>query len=295
MKNKQYMKLYRILAILIVILIGVAGCKSYPLYDRQNSGNSFLLPEEDNSVSYEPDGKDSMEQEEMLVEKKQINDSLVRIRNGSAGASGLIWKVTEEEIIIVTNKHVLQEGDRLEVGPDSNSMLEALYLGVSTEYDVGFCSIRLQENMTHVSEDGEELSPEKKEFLTRVSENKAKYEVQLCKDEEEWKQETYLGLNVLHAGMDIREDKGIQMHEGYVSGYEFIPEFYEKMLITTGYSEGGMSGGGVFSMDGKLLGLLSGGEISEGQESKETYTTYSIPTEDLNRAYEEVLSILNNS
>ena len=277
MTQKQHMKLYRIPAILIVMLIGVAGCKSYPLHDRQDSGISFFVPEEDNSVSYEPDGKDSIEQEEMPEEKKQINDSLVRIRNGSVGATGLIFKVTEHEIIIVTNKHVLQEGDRIEAGPDSDRMLEALYLGVSTEYDVGFCSISLQE------------------FLTQVSENKAIYEVQLCKDEEEWKQETYLGLNVLHAGMDIREDTGIQVHEGYVSGYEFVPELYEKLLITTGYSEGGMSGGGVFSMDGKLLGLLTGGEISEGQESKETYITYSIPTGDLNKAYEEVFGILNNS
>lgn len=277
MTQKQHMKLYRIPAILIVMLIGVAGCKSYPLHDRQDSGISFFVPEEDNSASYEPDGKDSIEQEEMPAEKKQINDSLVRIRNGSVGATGLIFKVTEQEIIIVTNKHVLQEGDRIEAGPDSDRMLEALYLGVSTEYDVGFCSISLQE------------------FLTQVSENKAKYEVQLCKDEEEWKQETYLGLNVLHAGMDIREDTGIQVYEGYVSGYEFVPELYEKLLITTGYSEGGMSGGGVFSMDGKLLGLLTGGEISEGQESKETYITYSIPTGDLNKAYEEVFGILNNS
>ena len=295
MTQKQHMKLYRIPAILIVMLIGVAGCKSYPLHDRQDSGISFFVPEEDNSVSYEPDGKDSIEQEEMPAEKKQINDSLVRIRNGSVGATGLIFKVTEHEIIIVTNKHVLQEGDRIEAGTDSDRMLEALYLGVSTEYDVGFCSISLQEDMTPVSEKDREISPEMKEFLTEVSENKAKYEVQLCKDEEEWKQETYLGLNVLHAGMDIREDTGIQVYEGYVSGYEFVPELYEKLLITTGYSEGGMSGGGVFSMDGKLLGLLTGGEISEGQESKETYITYSIPTGDLNKAYEEVFGILNNS
>ena len=132
MTQKQHMKLYRIPAILIVMLIGVAGCKSYPLHDRQDSGISFFVPEEDNSVSYEPDGKDSIEQEEMPAEKKQINDSLVRIRNGSVGATGLIFKVTEHEIIIVTNKHVLQEGDRIEAGPDSDRMLEALYLGVST-------------------------------------------------------------------------------------------------------------------------------------------------------------------
>jgi hypothetical protein len=53
-----------------------------------------------------------------------------------------------------------------------------------------------------------------------------------------------------------------------------------------------MSGGGIFDMKGRLLGMISGGEVLEVSKKKESGITYSIPAGLIQEEYEQILSDL---
>jgi hypothetical protein len=49
-----------------------------------------------------------------------------------------------------------------------------------------------------------------------------------------------------------------------------------------------MSGGGIFDERGRLLGMVSGGDVSSNK--KESETTYSIPAKLIQEEYELIIS-----
>lgn len=56
-----------------------------------------------------------------------------------------------------------------------------------------------------------------------------------------------------------------------------MPLFNTMVLETDCFSKAGMSGGGVFGEDGRLLGMISGGDVLENAKQREAEVTYSIP------------------
>jgi S1-C subfamily serine protease len=50
-----------------------------------------------------------------------------------------------------------------------------------------------------------------------------------------------------------------------------------------------MSGGGVFDENGRLLGMVSGGDVSDESTKKESEITYSIPASLVQEEYEQIL------
>jgi hypothetical protein len=51
-----------------------------------------------------------------------------------------------------------------------------------------------------------------------------------------------------------------------------------------------MSGGGIFDSDGRLLGMISGGEVSDDSSKKESDITYSIPAGLIQTEYELLIN-----
>lgn len=70
----------------------------------------------------------------------------------SGTGSGIIFKVNEEELLIVTNYHVIQGANKLEVIFTDSSSIEADVLGYNSRMDIAVLSIPIEEANDHLKE-----------------------------------------------------------------------------------------------------------------------------------------------
>ena len=201
-----------------------------------------------------------LEKEDCAKAYENIQNCVVRIQMGNAHGSGIIWEIAPEAIVVATNKHVL------EYWKDENSYVyftqghyaDAVILGVSEQYDVGFLSID-KNQFTY-----EELN---KFRSARIDE------------------EVYNMLRQGDAMFSV--DSGSASVEGcYFEAtvgdtHRYIEDFGAYMLYGHGFAKEGMSGGGTFDGRGYLIGMTTGG----------TYwnETAGVPLPDIVEAYETIM------
>lgn len=210
----------------------------------------------------------ALEEDDCEKAYENVKICIVRINMKNAHGSGIIWEITPENIIIVTNKHVLDYWDE----QVSNVLFSQGYyaraeiLAVSEEYDIGFLTV-----------DNSELDYTQLEQLRYAH----------------WNPEAY---HELQEGDDIfcvgaRKERAAdgeyagENSEVYCQGsignmWQYIDEFGEYMIYGYGYGVPGMSGGGTFDAKGNLIGMISG-----GTESGEIA---SVPLTLIIEAYEEL-------
>lgn len=216
--------------------------------------------------------------QEAYLEQAVLMKSMVHIAMRETMGSGIIWEITKDSVVIVSNKHLLQEDVEAEVVFWNGLRLRGKVIGLSPQHDVGFLQINLEENIEVWNQ--QEVPEEK---LAEVTVSKR------IESEDVWTQNTFLGEPVIQLSMP--EANAVACYEGYVCGKEFIENLYDTMLITACYSKAGMSGGAVFNQEGVLLGMITGGEIEpvEGREGtgakREADITYSIPSFILEEEY----------
>lgn len=214
----------RILRILVVVIIitFIVGI----LFYYHNSRNSFF------------DASD---------EKKDYTDSIVQITIDTHTGTGIVWKASADSIVILSNKHLLENEGDIVITLENGLEYEASLLSLSNEFDVGFCEIENNGSLN----------------LKAIAKADG-YET---------------GEPVTHIGVNTKRGAGedfLIFFDGEITDYKFIPEFYEMMLLSTGYSQKGMSGGAILNADNKLVGLLSGGE-----EINDSFVTYAVAISDI--------------
>ena len=163
--------------------------------------------------------------------------SCVRLQGEGHYGSGTIYRITEEQLIIITNKHVLQYfgQDGVVTFYDGKSAAgEILYL--SEEYDLGFLAVDT------ASFSKEELSA---------------YAAVVCGSDSYDK----LKKNDCIFMVDIATDlKNPVKHSGEVMNpRKYLKDYGKEMFYGDAYAKEGMSGCGVFDEYGYYLALLSGG------------------------------------
>lgn len=172
---------------------------------------------------------------------------IVRINMKNAHGSGIIWEITPENIIIVTNKHVLDywDGQVSNVRFPQGYYARAGILGISEEYDIAFLTV-----------DNTELDYTQLKQLRYVHRNLETYRELQEGDE----------LFCVGAKKERAADSGYAegSSEAYCQGsignmWQYIDEFGEYMIYGYGYGVPGMSGGGTFDAKGNLIGMISGG------------------------------------
>jgi hypothetical protein len=238
--------------------------------EEQTADDVFLPPHLIQSVT-EQDIYESMfslgflespvlEAEDCQKAFENVKDCVVRIQMGNAYGSGLVWQLTDDEIVIATNAHVLAYWD------DTDSFVwflqgysaDAAVLGTSGQYDVGFLSVS-RDQFTY-----EEL-----ETLHYVSADEAVYDG-LQPGEP---------LFCVGAG---HETGDLEFHEGTVGDtWKYIDSFGNDMLYGHGFAKAGMSGGGTFDGYGHLIGMICGGT----QQNE----TASVPLPSIIAAYKEIM------
>lgn len=197
---------------------------------------------------------------------ENVKDCVVRIQMGNAHGSGIVWEITPERIIVVTNKHVLDywKEENGYVHFPQGYDVDAQILGVSEQFDVGFVAV-----------DCYQFTYEKLQDIRYA-----------CVDEEAYE-------NLQSGDLMFLIDPGFageqaQYYEGNVGDpYRYIGDFDTYMLYGHCFAKAGMSGGGTFDGRGYLIGMTTGGTPQ--------YETASVPLTDIIAAYEEVVGIESNN
>jgi len=197
--------------------------------------------------------------ESSATQKKEVNiqPNIVKVAVGDSAGSGIIWRLTEDEVVIASAKHLLMQDVEAEVTFYNEETATAQVIGLSAQYDIGFLKV--------------------------TSECEAQLAEALQPLELSLQERTQSGTQVIQAAHG-------ESYEGEVLDYLYIPEFGTEVLRTQCYSRAGMSGGGVFDTEGWLLGMIVGGDSAD-TGVKEAYITYALPTILIESEY----SILCNS
>lgn len=192
--------------------------------------------------------------EEGSVEKamEAVKPSIVKIQVSGYYGSGTIFRITEEELVIVSSRHLLESGDLCRVTLYTQDIAAGTVFGISDRYDVGFVSVPLTElsynavmQLRHsaVDEQCYELLQEGDEMFTAGSAD----------------------------GVAENLYSGSILHTDW-----YIEEFDANMLYTYCNAKAGMSGGGTYDIHGHYIGMLTGGY---GEE------TVSLPVSVITEAY----------
>lgn len=191
---------------------------------------------------------------------ENVKNCVVRVQMGNAHGSGIIWEMTPEEIVIVTNKHVLDYWN------EKNSYVhflggydvDAQILGVSKQYDIGFLIV----------DSGQFNYMELQELRS------ARADLDVYEELEQG--------DIMFSIDSGSKTESAQYYEGTVEDtHRYIEDFEAYMLYGHGFAKAGMSGGGTFDGRGFLIGMTTGGTLQN--------ETAGVPLPDIIEAYEEIM------
>ena len=240
----DWKRLVRVLAVVLMtgfVYIQGAGTQRNDMqaFVVQNVSEETVALEEktvleEKSVSKERFAWGAEPNQEGRFDRWSVLGSCVRIQTDGHYGSGSIYEMTEDQIIIITNRHVLQYWDEDSYVTFSNGVVcEGEIAKVSDAADVGLLRIQL----TELSED--EIKDLQTIKITDVIPEKGDYFFMIDMASDVW-------------------DK--QLYEGQILESElYIEEFDMEMLYGEACFEPGMSGCGIFDMQGNYIGMLTGG------------------------------------
>lgn len=214
-----------------------------------------------------------MEDIRMQIVYQLARRSVVRVAVKESAGSGIIWKI-DDGIVIASNRHLLMKDVKAEVVFCNKEIADAEILGYSQQYDIGFIRIPEEAVTNQILRDIYEAVP-------------AFYET----DSEDARNEfasQYGEARILQVGLG--DSKTIDFSTGMIQGLRFVPLFNTHVLETACFSKAGMSGGGVFDEGGRLVGMISGGEVPEDSEKREAELTYSIPPVLIEAEYNAIIN-----
>lgn len=203
---------------------------------------------------------DTLEETDWEQAYELVKDCVVRVEMGNAYGSGIVYRITPQQIIIATNAHVLDywKDESSFVYFPEGYYASAMKLGCSARYDVGFLAI-----------DNDYFTYEELETMCYAAVDETIYDA------------LQEGDSLFSVGAD-KELSDLVSYEGtLVDTSRYIEEFGSNMLYACGFAKAGMSGGGTFDGKGHLIGMISGG-TGQGE-------TASVPLPDMIEAYKEVV------
>lgn len=190
-----------------------------------------------------------------------VKDCVVSIRMGNANGSGIIWELTPDRIVIVTNKHVLEywKEENGYIHFPQGYDVDAQVLGTSEQFDVGFIAVS-----------GRQFTYEELQTIRSARVDREAYD----------SLEQGVEMFLVYAGFAEEER---QYYEGTVEDpYRYIEELDADMLYGYCFAKAGMSGGGTFDGRGFLIGMTTAGT----QQNE----VVSVPVRHIDLAYQEVVA-----
>lgn len=213
-----------------------------------------------------------MEDIRMQIVYQLARRSIVKVTVKDAAGSGIIWKI-DDEIVIASSRHLLMKDVKAKVLFCNEEQAEADIIGYSQQYDIGFIKVTKENVSDSILRNVFEAVP-------------VCYEIETEADRDQFTAE-YSGRQVLQIGANIHygiEDFSV----GNIIDLNFVPLFNTNVLETQGFSRAGMSGGGVFDDGGRMLGMISGGDVSGDSQERVAELTFSLPSMLIAMEYDKI-------
>ncbi|WP_160559915.1 serine protease family protein [Parablautia muri] len=209
-----------------------------------------------------------LEEEDLQKAFDNVLRSCVRFQVKGHYGSGSIYKMTENEIILVTNRHVLQYWNEDSYVTFFNGRVsEGMALGVSDEADVGFVSISVEEFTYEELLFFREIRMEQQ----RIGNGAKDLEIVIPE----------AGRKFFMVDMASEWNAPVMRQGEVVGAILFLEDFQAEMLYGKGDAIPGMSGCGVFDGHGYYLGMLSGGTLQS--------EIAAVPAQTIDAAYEKIV------
>ncbi len=207
------------------------------------------------------------------IELRYAERFVYKVYGASASGSGLMVLLPDGQIALLTAKHVIsgmspKEEIEIMASNDKSIYIESSRALFMPDYDLAFVLI-----------DRKELDdPDHKFYLTEIETDK-----------------TLVGQNVSVLGYPLSDSS-------IVNKARISPGVIQTMgndkSIKDGYSLGyssktyvGMSGGGVFNSNGKLIGIHGRGEAIKSNDSNKTGTNYAVLINDAIKYYRSTMKV----
>lgn len=213
---------FRILYLLVMFLsVTAGGCgKEKTLSFYPNETISVVNPEEVNIA-------------DMLQDT--ASGVIVQLRAGSSLGSGVIFKLDEKEMIVVTAAHVIADAENVKLLLKDGSTQETAGIYCSESADVGF--LRLDMKDVELVDSG---------LIQYAVTDRETFDALAAGD----------GIIV----MGSRDGIAANAYEGEIlEPWIYLEDFQQYMLWGWTTARPGMSGGGVFDQSGRFIGILCGG------------------------------------
>ena len=283
----------KITHIILLAFIGLlsAGaltdCGGETRTEKENASVAQMPPGEDSAES----GREMMEmptreEKDWLVLEESLRPAVLQIICGNYMGSGVVWEITDEKVTVVSSGHLLKNAKTCDVLCYAGIYYEAEVDGVLENCDIGFASIPADV----LKEDGVELTAVvpsgrmAKELvqgeelavygsMSSVAGNFVKgylieAETEMRFGDYENEQALLLGGIIREAGEEKektgREDGGDTMENAESGAGDNSAGKADLGSRDTGVVDAGMSGSGVFDRQGRLLGILAGGDGERG-------------------------------
>lgn len=220
----------RILAIFIVIgTLTVCAGRGMENELSSGAGGPGNAAEPDEVTAPNPGGQPEPDMQRYL---EQVT---VRLAGPQYTGSGVIWAAREDGLVIATAAHVAEENTPLTVQFGQGDPLETRLLHISDRVDAAFVEVSLRV----LEEQG---------IFWQV----ARQDRESC-DRLESEEPLWI--------MGSVEEPADRTYDGSVTQpWIYLEDFENYMLLGHAYAIPGVSGGGVFTRDGILVGILCGGD-----------------------------------
>ena len=176
-----------------------------------------------------------VQSKETLNVNEEIRHSLVQIEAGEVGGSGVIYKITEENMIIVTAGHVLEQAeDNVTVTFFNGATVESNTYQCSLTSEVAFIELHLSD-----------ISQDNLRYYRAVSVDKQKYDA------------LTEGAKMKMPGGELEGQENI-VYGTLLYPWIYVEDFEQYMMLVQGETVAGMSGGGLFDEENHYVGILCG-------------------------------------
>lgn len=170
--------------------------------------------------------------------QQYLRQVTVQFQGPQCLGSGVVWSAEEEMLVIATAAHVAEDNSPLTVQFEQGDPLETRLRYVSDQVDVAFVEVSLQE----LENQG-------------ISWQVARQDREVC-DQLEAGQPMWI--------MGSVEEAADRTYDGSVTQpWIYLEDFGNYMLLGHAYAIPGVSGGGVFTREGILVGILCGGNDAD--------------------------------
>ena len=192
-----------------------------------------------------PENGEKMETLDKFALKERERTSAVHIECGGHSGSGIIWKIEEDKLIFMANRHLLERSDKAEISFATGIYYEAEVSYLSEQYDFGIAVI---DRTVMDKEDVEDLSEASYGIVSE--EDLIVGEPLFILTSKEYPADDILEGALVETSSMIEVE---QLHVAQEMILGRLPDTEEKNV------QAGMSGSGVYNEYGMLLGILSGG------------------------------------